>query len=179
MNKTFHPRSQAVKIQLVFHYFKQEKIHNVSIMKILYKILEFSLIWLSLPLENFVVNMELLVEKLPTTLWSVFILMVDGVSLFVENFRKSLSVVFGILVAKIWTKLWFFRNGPADWTLSQTKAIAIEVKIMTKLSKNFNIFELFMSSELFWLLKNSSFDRSGNFRKYSSTENMPKNEKVA
>ena len=145
-------------------------------MKNLFKILEFSQIWLSIPLENFVVKIELLVEKWSTKTWSVFILMVVGISLFVEDFRKSFFAVFGVLVAKIWIKLWFFRNGPADWTFSQTKAMAIEVRIMTKLSKNFNIFELFMSSELFRLLKNSSFDRFGNFRKYSSTENMPKNE---
>lgn len=50
---------------------------------------------------------------------------------------------------------------------------------MTKLSKNFNIFELFISSELLRLLKNSSFDRLGNFRKYSSTENISKNEQIA
>ena len=144
-------------------------------MKNLFKILKFSQIWFSLPLENFVVKIELLVEKWSTTTWSVFILMVVGISLFVEDFRKSFFAVFGVLVAKIWIKLWFFRNGPADWTFSQTKAIEIEVKIMTKLSKNFNIFELFISSELFRLLKNSSFDRLGNFRKYSSTENIAKN----
>ena len=148
-------------------------------MKNLFKILEFSQIWFSIPLENFVVKIELLVEKWSTTTWSVFILMVVGISLFVEDFRKSFFAVFGVLVAKIWIKLWFFRNGPADWTFSQTKAIAIEVKIMTKLSKNFNIFELFISSELFRLLKNSSFDRLGNFRKYSSTENIAKNEQIA
>ena len=145
-------------------------------MKNLFKILKFSQILFSIPLENFVVKIELLVEKWSTTTWSVFILMVVGISLFVEDFRKSFFAVFGVLVAKIWIKLWFFRNGPADWTFSQTKAIAIEVKIMTKLSKNFNIFELFISSELLRLLKNSSFERFGNFRKYSSTENMPKNE---
>ena len=145
-------------------------------MKNLFKILKFSQILFSIPLENFVVKIELLVEKWSTTTWSVFILMVVGISLFVEDFRKSFFAVFGVSVAKIWTKLWFFRKGPADWTLSQTKAIAIEVKIMTKLSKNFNIFELFISSELLRLLKNSSFERFGNFRKYSSTENMPKNE---
>ena len=144
-------------------------------MKNLFKILEFSQIWFSIPLENFVVKIELLVEKWSTTTWSVFILMVVGISLFVEDFRKSFFAVLGVLVAKIWIKLWFFRNGPADWTFSQTKAIEIEVKIMTKLSKNFNIFELFISSELFRLLKNSSFDRLGNFRKYSSTENIAKN----